>query len=1497
MKRIGWLAAVLIIAHAAAQQGISVRDTPDGWLVTGTHFRAEVGPSGVMSLRAADIQAPHVGLLVWDGNRWAEAQGKWQPRSVQWDTPEEGDRGRELTLSGPFTMNGTAVQMRSQLRFSNEGNGRVEVTYELEATEPNPRRVCSRVDIATPPGIELAKGPDGTDRFTPGRPSSVQAFTVCSPRGNRLRVQPSGAPMIHAHAPTAQDAPMRSYVWFAHDGLPEGKLRGSITFAVHVTEEERLGRATHQLDEGTWQLAAAQDLSWPPEGPWQALSRPPWPAHHWSSLGIPSSSPCAWYRHSFTPPDTWRDMRIALRFEAVFLVSHIYLNGAKLAQNDEGFLPFEVDITEAVQWGAVNELTIGVIGDVSKAPPGLVIASQHRYMAGIWQPVSLLATPHVRIDDVFVRPSVRRQALEVDVTLSNATDGAVAAVISAQVLDEGAVALALPQREVGVPPGQSKRVTLSAPFRAARVWSPDDPHLYELVVTQQAPLDTVSVGFGFREVWLKGRQFVLNGSPIRLRSCWGHKGEWHYTAASRIYGILKEHNLNCARIHGQPVGREYYDEADRQGFLLIAESGVYQGPVSEAAIEHTRRFIRTFRNHPSIILWSGTNEYGHWKVPRDSKRTNWLVRQRELIRRLDPTRPVQQSGYGETDGGEMMLNIHYPEQNPADVPACFRWPTDPAVPMSTTYPGRSWHGGKPLAIGEHMLLSHACASAAHGDQVYRTPPVATGKGVIDGQAALFSYAVQEYRRQGVCMISPMVFRSLPKGKELPNPYIRHFKEIFRPVCLYLGDYDRQWLSGATVKRTALVCNETLKALSGALRWRLLVDDQVVSNGEADIAVKPGQVLEQPFTFTAPALSERTRGKLELEWSTDGGEYAKEFSVTFWPRFEMPRPGAKLAVYDPLDGIRGLLQEDAVPFTQLTELSGVAGAGCAVLLIGPGALEQASQRDAQAVGEWVAAGGHVICLEQSALPKRFFPIELSAGGPASIAFIRAPGHPLVSGLTDEDMRFWTDEARVSLLCPNKPSRGNAVPLVDVGGGGMERAPLMQIPHGRGSYIVCQLLVARYASQVPAARRLLANMLAWEPPSRGPAHAIGWHAQPSALAQALQWDVQARISWHKEDVLPPPGGVLFMQATRLRPENAQMVRDFAQSGGTVLVHGAGPEQADALATILGGQVAFESARPGPVSILQGPLTMGMCSYDLWWEDTRNTYSPQTLTHLPTFGPELRPEALTDPPGLVRLAVGEGGVVLNQLLWEQAPGNPRALRWASTLLTNLQVAIEGQSLAEFSIGEEFSVDLEPYCNRSFRDETAGDGKGGWMDAGDNDLRELPTGYRTLAGIPFHIRHPGQGTGNTCIVVDNVAREGQREVWSGTTGQSQVTGIRIGRKAARLHLLHGAAWTPQNKGYSGAEIGAYVVRYADGSRIRAPIRLGRELLQWWHQPPRDLPGARLAWHGRNPRTDSIALYMFTWHNPHPERDIEGLDLVTASNPSHAVGLIAVTGVESLVR
>jgi len=181
-------------------------------------------------------------------------------------------------------------------------------------------------------------------------------------------------------------------------------------------------------------------------------------------------------------------------------------------------------------------------------------------------------------------------------------------------------------------------------------------------------------------------------------------------------------------------------------------------------------------------------------------------------------------------------------------------------------------------------------------------------------------------------------------------------------------------------------------------------------------------------------------------------------------------------------------------------------------------------------------------------------------------------------------------------------------------------------------------------------------------------------------------------------------------------------------------------------------------------------------------------------------------------------------------------------------------GEGSAAAAVSGLHPLDLRRAVNMGWRDETAGDGRGGWSDQGRNDMRQLEPGRKTLLGVPFDLIDPATNGGKAVLVLKS------RNFPNGVASCR----VLVGAKAASLVFLHAAAW---NRGH----MATYVVHYADGTRAEIPIRAGHEIANWWR--PRDGGSYRAALHVANPECNDVGLVAFAWRNPSPAKPIAALE------------------------
>jgi hypothetical protein len=371
-----------------------------------------------------------------------------------------------------------------------------------------------------------------------------------------------------------------------------------------------------------------------------------------------------WYRRTFEVPVHWRLQRVLLHFGAVDFEAVVWLNGHELGRHRGGYNPFHFDITDALQPVGPNDLVVAVWDptDAGRQPRGKQVRKPDRgifYTAasGIWQTVWLEPVPVTRVNRLILAPDIDTNRLLVRTEIVGG-DGDTRVELEARANGRRVA------RVSGLA-GEELALTIRRP----RLWSPDDPFLYDLRVTLRQggqTADTVDSYFGMRKIALgqddRGiTRIFLNNQPCFMIGLLD-QGYWPdgiYTAptddALRYdIEVTRQLGFNLARKHVKIEPARWYYWADRLGLLVWQDmpSGdrfigandpdLVRTPESAAQFEtELQAMIETFHNHPSIVLWVVFNEgWGQYDTARLT----------DSVRELDPSRLII-SASGWTDRG------------------------------------------------------------------------------------------------------------------------------------------------------------------------------------------------------------------------------------------------------------------------------------------------------------------------------------------------------------------------------------------------------------------------------------------------------------------------------------------------------------------------------------------------------------------------------------------------------------------------------------------------------------------------------------------------------------------------------------------------------------------------------------------------------------------------------------------------------------------------------
>lgn len=295
---------------------------------------------------------------------------------------------------------------------------------------------------------------------------------------------------------------------------------------------------------------------------------------------------------------------------------------------------------------------------------------------GIWDEVSLTTTGDVRVQHPYVvtkvpgvrQPNDSKQApayLETSVELKNVTKQAVEGTVTAE-YDGKKIA-----RKVSLKPLETQIVSFEKQtLKDPQLWWPNGIGAQPMqqirfsFTANGKESDAEEVSFGIREITTAknatngGREFYVNGQRIYVTGGNYIDSDWLLRLSPERYDhevrFHAEMNLRMIRVWGGALLErpEFYNACDKYGILVFQDlwgSGDCNGaweditkldsrerrweyPDNHALfLQSAEDQIKMVRNHPSLCLWCGANE---WPLAKDIEE----ALRSDLLPRLDPNR-------------------------------------------------------------------------------------------------------------------------------------------------------------------------------------------------------------------------------------------------------------------------------------------------------------------------------------------------------------------------------------------------------------------------------------------------------------------------------------------------------------------------------------------------------------------------------------------------------------------------------------------------------------------------------------------------------------------------------------------------------------------------------------------------------------------------------------------------------------------------------------------
>ena len=422
--------------------------------------------------------------------------------------------------------------------------------------------------------------------------------------------------------------------------------------------------------------------------------------------GVMSHIDRAWYRREIEIPSVWNNQRIILHFGAVDWEATVYINGHHVGTHQGGYDPFSFDITDFLQQSGPQEIVVGVFDptDSGEQARGKQVHNPidiwYTASTGIWQTVWLEPVSAIHVDYLRITPDVGRSGVIVETGVVGDLSSVIAQL---KVSSKGKLL-----SSYSVPVNQNYFI----PIRNPVLWSPDNPHLYDVeinILSNGTIVDKITSYFGLRKISIShagnAPRIHLNGRPLFHVGVLD-QGYWPdglYTAPTDealVYDIdmAKQFGYNLIRKHMKIEPQRWYYWADRKGVLVWQDMPMgnnWSDWGKHIYNKELKQMILNLYNHPSVVTWVLFNErWGEFDVSGVT----------EYAKTLDPSRlVVGATGYADEGVGDIVSyhsynQIYFPEVSNGEARILAEW-GGLGLPVSGhLWTEASWRWGEPSYV-------------------------------------------------------------------------------------------------------------------------------------------------------------------------------------------------------------------------------------------------------------------------------------------------------------------------------------------------------------------------------------------------------------------------------------------------------------------------------------------------------------------------------------------------------------------------------------------------------------------------------------------------------------------------------------------------------------------------------------------------------------------------------------------------------------------------------
>nr|WP_294897551.1 glycoside hydrolase family 2 TIM barrel-domain containing protein [uncultured Pedobacter sp.] len=750
----------------------------------------------------------------------------------------------------------------------------------------------------------------------------------------------------------------------------------------------------------------------------------------------------AWYRQWIELPAGIENKSSELVLDAVSKMADVYVNGKLVTSHIGMFGEIRKDISKFLHPGK-NLISVFVtkdyikdiedaekVVDVSVTVPvtnAMLKDIAHGFYkdspAGIWQPVKLIISNPVKIEDVFIHPAL--DGASFDVTLKNYSTKKAKFNLATDILEDKTHLSFYAEKSLNgieLNPGETKVVTYTIKNLKPRLWSPQAPNLYDfnfkLVSNKGKELDLLSIRSGFRTFESKNGLLYLNGIPYWLRGA--NQTPFALapndtTLANGFYKIMKAGNIEVTRTHTTPYNELWINAADENGigishegtwpWLMIQSSMPDKNLIDMWADEYLS-LLKKYRNHPSILFWTVNNEMKFYKNDPDEERRKVKMKiisdVVKRMREIDPTRPICfDSNYRRNEkenGKDFYKGID--DGDIDDVHAYINWYNHSVFEQfNGEFQKSNLNPGRPL-ISQEMSTGYPNNETGHATRFYtlvhQNPQSLIGYRAYEyGNPNLFlkvqSFITGELaealrrsndKASGILHFALITwFRNVYDAKTI-EPYPTYFaiKRALQPVLVSAEIWGRNFFAGDSLRTRFCIVNDLengRELKEGVINWWIETENgEKIAAGKVDVS-KVGHYkrvwLNPTIKIPKNLKVSNIKAKLKLSYTEGGQEMsANEYEIFIaektWP--QVVKSNEKIALVDNANSASSL-DFIKVEYTKANNIM-AALAMRPKLIVFSAIGKNVPDEDIKAIKAYIRDGGKVILLNSEEASKAIFP---------------------------------------------------------------------------------------------------------------------------------------------------------------------------------------------------------------------------------------------------------------------------------------------------------------------------------------------------------------------------------------------------------------------------------------------------------------------------------------------------------------------------------------------